>query len=109
LREDVDRVRIEHPVRSYIVALAHATREHQDLEVGVSPRAIEHMGDAARGNALLTGRDYVLPDDVKELADPVWAHRLVLTTDARIRDRRAADALADVLERVPVPAEFQSA
>ncbi len=109
LREEVDRVRIEQPVRSYIVALAHATRDHADLEVGVSPRAIEHMGDAARGTALLTGRDYVLPDDVKELADPVWAHRLVLTTDARIRDRRAADALADVLERVPVPAEFQSA
>ena len=109
LREQVDQVRIEQPVRTYIVALAHASRDHPDLEVGVSPRAIEHMGDAARGNALLAGRDYVLPDDVKELAEPVWAHRLVLTTDARIRDRRATDALGDVLERVPVPAEFQSA
>ncbi len=109
LREQVDAVRIEQPVRSYVVALSRATREHPDLEVGVSPRAIEHMGDAARAHALLEGRDYVLPDDVKVLADPVWGHRLVLTTDARIRDRRAGEALADVLEHVPVPAEFQSA
>jgi MoxR-like ATPase len=109
LRQDVDAVRIEHPVRSYVVALARATREHPDLQVGVSPRGVEHMGDASRAHALLAGREYVLPDDVKALAGSVWCHRLVLTTDARIRDRRADDAMAEVLERVPVPAEFQSA
>ena len=109
LREQVDAVRIEHPVRAYIVAVARATREHPDLRVGASPRAIEHMGDACRARALLAGREYVLPDDVKALAEPVLSHRLVVTTDARIRDRDAAGALAEVLEAVPVPAEFQSA
>jgi MoxR-like ATPase len=67
------------------------------------------MGDACRARALLAGRGYVLPDDVKALAGPVLSHRLVVTTDARIRDRDAEGALAEVLEAVPVPAEFQSA
>ena len=107
LRVRVDEVRMEAPVRRYVVALARASREHPDLAVGASPRAVEHMGDAARARALLEGRDYVLPDDVKALAGPVWEHRLVLSTDARIRDRRASDILPEVLERVPVPVEFE--
>jgi MoxR-like ATPase len=106
LRSLVGAVRIEAPVRRYVVSLARATREHPDLQVGASPRSVEHMGDAARARALLEGRDYVLPDDVKRLAGPVLAHRLVLSTDARIRDRRAEEVLAEVLEEVPVPVEF---
>jgi len=100
-------VRLEHPVRGYIVSLARATREHPELEVGASPRAIEQMGDAARASALLDGREYVLPDDVKALAAPAWGHRLVLTTDARIRDRRGDEILREILEMVPVPVEFE--
>lgn len=94
-------------MRKYAVGLARATREHVDLQVGASPRAVEHMGDAARAWAFLNGRDYVLPDDVKELADPVLAHRLVPTTDARIRGRTAEDVLEDVLEQMPVPVEWR--
>jgi MoxR-like ATPase len=109
LRELVAAVRIEEPVRRYIVSLARATREHRDVQVGASPRAVEHMGDAVRGLALLEGRDFVLPDDVKALAGPVLVHRLVLTTDARIRDRRADEVLAEVLESVNVPVEFTDA
>jgi MoxR-like ATPase len=109
LRRLVEGVRLEQPVRRYIVALARATRDHPDLQVGASPRAIEHMGDATRARALLDGRDYVLPDDVKALAEPVLVHRLVPTTDARIRDRRAEEILQEVLEEVPVPVEFQGA
>jgi MoxR-like ATPase len=109
LRAAVQEVRVEAPVRRYIVLLARATRDHKDLQVGASPRSIEHMGDAVRARALLEGRDYVLPDDVKALAGPVLIHRLVLTTDARIRDRRAEDILAEVIETVPVPVEFQGA
>jgi MoxR-like ATPase len=105
LRALVDAVRIEEPVRSYIVSLARATRGHPDLAVGASPRAVEHMGDAARAFAVLDGRDFVLPDDVKALARPVLTHRLVLTTDARIRDRSAEDVLDEVVEEVPVPVE----
>ena len=109
LREVVGRIRIEEPVRRYVVRLIRATREHPDLQVGGSPRAVEHMGDAIRARALLQGRDYVLPDDVKALAGPVLVHRLVLSTDARIRDRRAEEIVADVLEETPVPVEFQGA
>jgi MoxR-like ATPase len=109
LRRLVDSVRLEEPVRRYIVRVVRATRDHPDLQVGASPRSVEHMGDAVRARALLTGREYVLPDDVKALAEPVWSHRLVLTTDARIRDRTTEDILGDVLEQVPVPVEFQGA
>lgn len=109
LRTLIDQVRVEAPVRRYAVTLARATRGHPDIQVGASPRAIEHMGDAARARALLEGRDYVLPDDVKALAGPVFTHRLVLNTDARIRDRRVEEVLAEILEEVPVPVEFQGA
>ena len=109
LRSLIDQVRIEPPVRRYAVVLARATRSHPDVQVGASPRAIEHMGDASRARALLEGRDYVLPDDVKSLARPVFSHRLVLTTDARIRDRHVEEVLEEVLDQVPVPVEFQGA
>jgi MoxR-like ATPase len=109
LRRLVGAVRLEQPVRHYIVSLARATRQHPDLQVGASPRAVEHMGDAARARALLEGRDFVLPDDVKALAGPVFTHRLVLSTDARIRDRQADEILAELLESVAVPVEFMDA
>ncbi|MGZ8625140.1 MAG: AAA family ATPase [Actinomycetota bacterium] len=108
LREDVASIGLEHPVRSYIVALARATRAHPDLAVGASPRAVEQMGDAARAYAMLDGRDYVLPDDVKALAEPVFGHRIVPTTDARIRDRSADEILGEVLRSVPVPTELRA-
>jgi MoxR-like ATPase len=107
LQHLVGEVRLEQPVRRYVVALATATREHPELAVGVSPRAVEQMGDAARAVALLDGREYVLPDDVKALADPVFRHRLVVTTDARIRDRSADEILREVMRSVDVPTEFR--
>jgi MoxR-like ATPase len=88
-----------------VVALARATRDHPELAVGASPRAVEQMGDAARAAAMLDGREYVLPDDVKALAEPVFGHRLVPTTDARIRDRRPDEILREILRSVPVPTE----
>ncbi|HJP66383.1 MAG TPA: MoxR family ATPase [Actinomycetota bacterium] len=105
----IGSVRIDPSVRQYVVALARATRDHPDVQVGASPRSVEHMGDAVRAKALLDGRVYALPDDVKELAGPVLTHRLVLSVDARIRDRRAEDVIEDVLESVPVPVEFSPA
>src|SRR5881397_681118 len=106
LRGLVQGVRIEEPVRRYVVSLARASRDHADLQVGASPRAVEHMGDAARAWGLLAGRDYVLPDDVKVLASPVFAHRFVPSTDARIRGREADEILLEVVESVEVPVEF---
>jgi MoxR-like ATPase len=109
LRQIVESVRIEQPVRRYIVALARATRGHPEIQVGASPRAVEHMGDAVRARAMLESREYVLPDDVKVLAGPVLTHRLVLTTDARIRDRRPEEIVAEIVQELPVPVEFQGA
>ena len=105
LRDQVSTVRMEPPVRRYVVAIANASRVHPELAVGVSPRAVEQMGDAARANALLDGRAYVLPDDVKTLVDPVFGHRIVPTTDARIRDRTAEEILREVMGSVPGPTE----
>ena len=65
------------------------------------------MGDAARAFALLDGRDYVLPDDIKSLAEPAFIHRLVPTTDARIRDRTPEEILREVIRSVDVPTEFR--
>jgi MoxR-like ATPase len=105
----VHRVRIEHAVRRYVVRLAGASREHPELSVGISPRAVEQMGDAVRAFALLDGRDFVLPDDVKTLAGAVFGHRLVLTTDARLRDRTPDEVLRELLGTVPVPTELGGA
>ena len=106
LRDSAASIGLERPVRSYIVALARATRDHPELAVGASPRAVEQMGDAARAFAMFNGRDYVLPDDVKALVEPVFGHRLVPTTDARIRDRDADEILREILRSVPVPTEL---
>jgi MoxR-like ATPase len=108
LRASIAAIGLERPVRTYVVSLARATREHPELSVGASPRAVEQMGDAVRAYALLDGRDYVLPDDVKALAEPVFGHRLVTTTDARIRDRHVDDILREVLRSVPVPTELEA-
>jgi MoxR-like ATPase len=109
MRRLVEEIRLEEPVRKYVIRLIRATRDHPDLQVGASPRSVEHMGDAVRARALIEGREYVLPDDVKALAGPVLSHRLVLTTDARIRDRRAEEILDEIVREIPVPVEFQGA
>ncbi len=106
LRALVDEVRIEEPVRRYVVSIAASSRAHPELAVGVSPRAVEQMGDAARAAAALEDRAFVIPDDVKALAAPVFTHRLVPTTDARIRERTAGEILTEILRSVPVPTEM---
>ena len=106
LRALTAEIRLERPVRRYVLAIATATRDHPELAVGASPRAVEQLGDALRAHALLSGRGYVLPDDVKALVEPVLGHRLVPTTDARIRDRTADEILREVIRVVPVPTEL---
>jgi MoxR-like ATPase len=86
------------------VDLADATRHHADLALGASPRGALALQRAARAYAASVGRDFVLPDDVKSLAQPVLGHRLLLTADAELRNRTAADVLDTILDTVPVPA-----
>ena len=96
---------IAEPVRRYIVDVTRATREHPDIRLGASTRAALGLQAASQALAACAGRDFVLPDDVKALADAVLCHRLILKTEARLKGRTEEDLLREVLETVPVPSE----
>ncbi len=95
---------LDDSVEAYIVAITGATRSHQAVDLGASPRATIALAAAARALAAVRGRDYVLPDDVKELAAPVIAHRLVLSPEGRLRGIRSSQVVADILSMVPIGA-----
>jgi MoxR-like ATPase len=95
---------IDDSVEAYIVAITGATRNHQAIDLGASPRATIALAAAARALAAVRGRDFVLPDDVKELAAPVLAHRLVLSPEGRLRGMRSSQVVAEILSLVPVGA-----
>jgi MoxR-like ATPase len=99
----VRTVHIADPVKQYVVSLVTATRAAPDLRLGASPRASLQLLRTARATAALDGRDYVLPDDVQQLAVPVLAHRLLLTAEAQINRRSGEGVVADLVARVPVP------
>jgi MoxR-like ATPase len=103
LRDEVRRVRVADEVEAYLVAVVRATRAQPDLELGASPRATVALYRATQAAALLDGRDYVLPDDVKEMARPVLAHRLVIDLDRSLRGASLDAALTWVLDTVPAP------
>ena len=90
-------------VREYIVGLTEATRRHADVALGASPRASLGLFRLARAFALVHDRDYVLPDDVQNLAYGVMAHRIILSPSARMRGLRTADVIEQLLESVAVP------
>ncbi|HVX69297.1 MAG TPA: MoxR family ATPase [Mycobacteriales bacterium] len=100
----VRQIHVADSVRGYAVDLVTATRQHPDLRLGASPRATLHLLRAGRAVAALEERDYVLPDDLQALAEPVLAHRLLLSADAQIARRPVTAVLADILAAVPVPA-----
>jgi MoxR-like ATPase len=91
-------------LRRYVVRLVRATRTHQDVALGASPRAAIAMFQTAQGVSALAGRDYVAPDVVKFLAPFVLEHRLGLKPEARIRGRKASHVVQEILDRTPVPA-----
>ncbi len=90
-------------LRRYVVDLVGATREHRLLKLGASPRAALHLLRAARSHAALAGRDHVLPEDVQALAGPVLTHRLMPTGEAQLARTSAAEILAELVQRTPVP------
>jgi len=102
-RAAVSDVHVSEDVREYILDLVEATRSHDHVEHGASPRASLAFLHTAKARAALAGRDYVIPGDVKTLAEPILVHRLLLSTDARLGDVTPAAIVADVRESVPTP------
>ncbi len=102
----IDAVRTVHvsdAVRQYALDIVAATRSTPDLRLGASPRALLHLIRAARASAALDDRDYVLPDDIQDLAVPVLAHRLLPTAEAQISRIGPEQVVVDLVQRIPVP------
>ncbi|MFQ5855664.1 MAG: AAA family ATPase [Anaerolineae bacterium] len=105
MRDAVRRVKVAEPVRSYLVAVARATRKNPAVELGVSPRGTLFLYRTAQALAALRGRDFVIPDDVKHLAPSVLTHRLIISSETRLRGRMSDEVVRDIVEQVPVPVE----
>ncbi|MER3421389.1 MAG: AAA family ATPase [Chloroflexota bacterium] len=103
MAQAAERVHVEPVVRRYLVQIVRATRGHPALELGASPRASLALFRAARARALIQGRPYLLPDDIKRLAPYVLPHRLILSSQTRLRGRDAVGVVAELLETVPAP------
>ena len=101
----VRQTHIEPELRAYIIAVTRATREHDAVELGVSPRGTLALFRASQAIAALRGRDYAIPDDVKAVARAVLGHRILLAPEARLRGRTVDHILAETLERVAAPVE----
>jgi MoxR-like ATPase len=103
MRESVEQVTVHEDVLHYVVSLAAATRHHPQIAVGASPRAELDLVQLARARALLLGRDYVIPEDVKMLAVAAMAHRISLRPEMWVRSIHGSDVMAELLRRLPVP------
>jgi len=103
LQAAIEDVHVEPAVEGYMVDIVAATRAHSQVDVGASPRGSLALLKVSRARAAIAGRDFVTPDDVKAVAMPALAHRIILKPDPWIRGVRTASILADVLGQVPVP------
>jgi MoxR-like ATPase len=103
MREAVEQVSVHDDVLHYVVSLAAATRHHPQVAVGASPRAELDLVQLARARALLLGRDYVIPEDIKALATPAVAHRITLRPEMWVRKIQGSDIVEELLRRLPVP------
>ena len=107
LQQEVEGVHASREVRAYISAIAASSRKSAALQLGVSTRAAISLLRASQARALLEGRDYVAPEDVQRMAEPVLAHRLVLSAEARMRNMTAERVLAGVMQGVQVPVKVK--
>jgi len=103
VQAQVREVEVAPALRGYIVDIVSATRDHPDVYLGASPRGSLGLFRAAQARALLAGRGYVLPDDVKALAEPVLAHRLIINPASRLKNVEAGTVIREILDSLPVP------
>jgi MoxR-like ATPase len=105
MQKQVKAVLVEESLRGYMVDVVRATREHEAVELGVSPRGTLALYRTAQALAAIRGRRFVIPDDVKYLAPPVLTHRILISPRTRLRGRRPEEILAEIVDTVPVPVE----
>lgn len=103
MREEVAAIRVNEMVLGYMEDLVAATRAEERFLLGASPRALLALLRASQANAYMKGRNYVKPDDVKEMAEPVLLHRLVLTSEAKLRKENPANILCSLIHKVKIP------
>lgn len=103
LREEIKKVHVEDSLEDYIISIVQATRKHDDIYLGCSPRGSLALLNASRGLAFIRNRDYVLPDDIKELVQPVLNHRIILKPDARMRGKTVSEVVSSILNSTRVP------
>jgi MoxR-like ATPase len=104
LQRDVRQVHVDSSIQDYIVMLVQATREHKDIYLGASPRGSISLYRTSQALAMIRGRDYVIPDDVKEMAPLVLSHRLIVKPEAQLRGAGAEQLVSEVMAQVRVPA-----
>jgi len=105
MQQAVRVVRVENSVRQYVVNVCRATRLHEDILLGASPRATMALYRTCQARAAINGREFVIPDDVKQMAPHVLTHRLVVNPQTRLRGRLPEDVVREVVNTVPVPVE----
>src|SRR5262249_23517254 len=106
LQDSVPRVVVEDSIVDYMLAVVERTRNHESLAVGGSPHGSQALFRAVQALALLEGREYAIPDDVKRLASPIFGHRVVINTRTTLLDRRAdmgERVIQEILSQVEVP------
>jgi MoxR-like ATPase len=103
LRQVVRKVMIDENILKYITLLIQATRNYKMLELGASPRASIALMLASKAKAALSGRDFVIPDDVKNIAKPTLRHRIILTPDAEMEGVNADEVLDNIFSKIEVP------
>jgi MoxR-like ATPase len=102
-QRSVTEIYVDNLIKEYIVALVGATRKHPDIYLGASPRGSLALYKTSRARAAVEGRDYVIPDDIKRMAEPTLSHRLIVSPSARIKNVDPRAVLNEILDSVPVP------
>ena len=104
-QDAVREVFVHEKVRQYLVRIVHATRRNEDLALGASPRASLALYRASQALAAMEGREFVIPDDVKYVAEPILCHRMIVSSEARLRGKTAEEVVASVISSIPAPVE----
>jgi MoxR-like ATPase len=102
-QESIRNIHVDDKVRNYILKITHATREHEDVLLGASPRASIALFRTAQALAAIGGRDFAIPDDVKRMAQPILAHRIILKPESRLRKRTPNALVHEIVSEVAVP------